>query len=106
MVINSTYKKDKRSHSGSIFVDMTFEEYLKSKKIDSAKFHLNEGEIYDEYQTLFNQMHPSSFTAQKLFVINKLRRKYLLVVENNEKLVEKSMPSKPKVMMRPKPKNS
>jgi hypothetical protein len=58
--------------------NMTFEEYLVSKKIDSHKFHTSEPERFEEWKHLFEQMHVDSFTAHKKFLINPTRRKYLL----------------------------
>jgi len=55
---------------------MDFEAYLHSKKIDSATFKLKEAGDFSELESLFNQVHRDSFTAQKLFLINPLRRKY------------------------------
>lgn len=65
---------------------MTWEEYLIKKKINSASFKKNEPERWEEWRILFEQIHPSSFTDQKKFLINETRRKYLLKVE--EKPVE------------------
>ena len=57
---------------------MTFEEYLVSKKIDSALFLAKENELWTSWKVEFEQMHPNSFTAQKLYLINPIRRKYPL----------------------------
>ena len=57
---------------------MTFEEYLTSKKIDKKAFSQHEAERFQEWETLFGQLHPESFTAQKKFLINDMRKKYLL----------------------------
>ncbi|MEM9671607.1 MAG: hypothetical protein ACFB15_15655 [Cyclobacteriaceae bacterium] len=57
----------------------TFEEYLEKKKIDSSAFQQAEEELWLEWQGLFEQIHPDSFTSQKLFLINPIRRKYPLV---------------------------
>ncbi len=48
------------------------------KKIDPAAFRINEPTNFIEFQLIFNQVHPDSFTAQKLFLINKIRRQYPL----------------------------
>lgn len=56
---------------------MDFKEYLHSKKIDSAAFKDKEENRFSEWEQLFDQMNPASFTAQKLFLINLLRRKYI-----------------------------
>ena len=55
---------------------MTFEEYLTSKKIDSLAFLNAEPEKYKEYKEIFEQMHPNSFSMQKLNMINPIRRRY------------------------------
>jgi hypothetical protein len=57
---------------------MEFEEYLKQKKIDASIFKKNDPGRFDEWQELFQTMHPESFTAQKKFLINDIRRRYLL----------------------------
>lgn len=53
-----------------------FETYLKGKKINPRDFELKEPERYMEFKTIFEQVHPDSFTAQKLFLINQIRRRY------------------------------
>ncbi|HEX6892184.1 MAG TPA: hypothetical protein VF141_15865 [Chryseolinea sp.] len=60
---------------------MDFEAYLISKKIDSALFHKAEPDLWASWKVEFEQMHPASFTAQKLYLINPVRRKYLLYHE-------------------------
>ncbi|MEZ4902182.1 MAG: hypothetical protein R2822_10715 [Spirosomataceae bacterium] len=57
---------------------MTFDEYLFSKKINLEAFRQQEAERFQEWQSLFVQLHPESFTAQKKFLINDIRRKYPL----------------------------
>ncbi len=57
---------------------MTFEEYLISKKIDGDEFRRRQPGRYLEWQTLFSQTHPESFTMQKKFLINDIRRLYQL----------------------------
>lgn len=57
---------------------ISFEEYLTGKKIDSAAFQSQESKRWEEYKTIFEQVHPESFTTQKKFVINDLRRQYHL----------------------------
>lgn len=57
---------------------MSFDEYLISKKIDGKKFRQAESERFEEWKSLFAQMHAESFTAHKKFLINPIRRKYLL----------------------------
>jgi hypothetical protein len=55
-----------------------FEAYLISKKIDTVAFAKAERELWQSWKTEFEQIHPNSFTAQKLYLINPLRRKYHL----------------------------
>lgn len=55
---------------------MTFEEYLSSKSIDSEKFRAAEPQHWAEWHSRFDLMHPASFTARHLYLINPLRRKY------------------------------
>jgi hypothetical protein len=57
---------------------MTFEEYLISKKIDKYAFRASEPLLYADWQDLFKQMHPESFTAHKKFLINPIRRRFLM----------------------------
>lgn len=79
-----------------------------SKKIDPQAFQANEQPTYEGWSHEFQQMHEKSFTAQKLFLINKIRRRYLLkVVESTIAPsvsvvgeVKVAKPSKP--IMRPK----
>lgn len=55
---------------------MTFAEYLTQKKINAQAFQQAEPERFKEWEQLFGQVHPDSFTAQKKFLINPIRRKY------------------------------
>ncbi len=57
---------------------MDFEAYLISKRIDSALFRKSEPDVWQAWKEEFEQIHPTSFTAQKLYMINPVRRKYLL----------------------------
>lgn len=57
---------------------MDFETYLTSKKIDSAAFQEAEPGLWKTWNHEFQQMHPDSFTMQKLNLINPVRRKYTL----------------------------
>jgi hypothetical protein len=59
---------------------MVFEQFLEQKNIDSEKFLWSDPEHFQELKVIFNQIHPESFTAQKKFLINKLRRKYQLTL--------------------------
>jgi hypothetical protein len=57
---------------------MTFKEYLSQKKIDANQFQQTEPGLYEEWQQIFMQMHPESFTTQKKFLLNDIRRKYIV----------------------------
>lgn len=57
---------------------MEFEDYLKSKKIDEGAFKKADHVRYEEWRGLFADMHPESFTAQKKFLLNEIRRRYHL----------------------------
>lgn len=64
---------------------MEWETYLEQKKIDAAAYQQHQPLQYEEFRQLFNQMHPDSFTAQKLFLINGIRRRYHLKPAEAEK---------------------
>jgi hypothetical protein len=55
---------------------MTWEEYCIKKKINSEAFKKGEPQRWTELKTIFEQMHPNSFTEQKKFIINDIRRMY------------------------------
>src|SRR5688572_3719446 len=77
---------------------VNFEEYLISKKIDSVAFQRAQPKLWNEWFMEFEQMHPNSFTVQKLNLINPIRRQYPL------KLVpEKPPTSTEEVKTEPKP---
>jgi hypothetical protein len=57
---------------------MDFEAYLSEKKIDSSQFRQLEENRYEEWKRAFEQMSPASFTVQKKFLLNDIRRKYLV----------------------------
>ena len=88
---------------------MTWEEYLESKKIESVDFKKKQSELWHNWKAVFEQMHPNSFTAQKLYLINPIRRKIPLKVEDHapSKENDKLGTSKPKAirpkMGKPKP---
>ena len=76
---------------------MEFDEYLTGKKIDAAKFRAAETDQYESFKEIFDQVHPESFTQQKLFLINKIRRAYKL-----EEVNEAKKTSSASKVMRPK----
>jgi hypothetical protein len=57
---------------------MEWEAYLESKKINPVAYRQAEPVQFAAFRKLFYQMHPVSFTAQKLFLINRIRREYPL----------------------------
>jgi hypothetical protein len=89
---------------------VNFEAYLTSKKIDSAALKKADPVLWESWQKEFELLHPNSFTAQKLYLINPLRRKFQLkdaIVETAEVpsgTTASAPAAKPKPMMRPKPK--
>ena len=60
---------------------MSFEEYLASKKIDSDAYKMSEPAQWSSFAAIFEQMHPKSFTLQKLNLINGIRREFPYVEE-------------------------
>ena len=60
---------------------MEFEAYLKLKKIDPETFRTKDHVRFSEWENLFATMHPDSFTAQKKFLVNEIRRRYHLQEE-------------------------
>jgi hypothetical protein len=83
---------------------MKFEEYLISKKIDSQAFLAAEPQLWNEWNGLFQEMSAASFTAQKLYLINPIRRKYLLKISEVAGVPKPSAPAAAKPVMKPKPK--
>lgn len=73
-----------------------FQEYLSAKKIDSQSFETEAKKVFDEWQGHFEQMSSESFTAQKLFLINNIRRKFPLK-ENLSPPPTKKPAAKPKI---------
>jgi hypothetical protein len=105
-------KDAKINHGFELFLSgkkfaMTFEEYLTSRKIDSPVFRQAEPQRWQEWKQIFTQTHPESFTAQKKFLLNPIRRKYRLAEPEKtdvspQKTVETGTPvSKPKIAMKP-----
>lgn len=88
---------------------MNFEEYLRSKKIDAVAFQQAEPKTFETWRSEFAEMHPNSFTIQKLNLINPVRRKYRLSESAGPEqiLPEAKGPSKPgtaRPIIKPKPK--
>lgn len=82
---------------------MDFHTWLSGKKIDEVAFKKAEPDQYQQLKSVFDQVHPDSFTAQKLFLINPIRRKYPLKVEA---VVTAPKPKAARPMIRPKPKTN
>ena len=75
-----------------------FVNYLLKKRIDAAEFRKGEPEMFSEWEKLFLTVHPDSFTAQKLFLINPIRRSYpLQEAEANEDSVPRKKTMTPKI---------
>jgi hypothetical protein len=74
---------------------VNFEEYLTSKKIDSAAFEKAEPVLFNSWKAEFEQMHPNSFTVQKLNLINPIRRKYQLMETPPTNKTEDPTPAPP-----------
>jgi hypothetical protein len=83
---------------------MNFEEYLISKRIDSQAFRSAEPLLWNEWNALFEAMSPTSFTAQKLYLINPMRRKYLLKLPEPPPTPKPASTAAAKPVMKPKPK--
>lgn len=79
-----------------------FEEYLNGKKIDPQQFKAAEPERWQDFEQLFYQVHPNSFTQQKLFLLNPLRRRYPYKPPETTEEVPKKKAARP-VMRRKKP---
>lgn len=61
---------------------MKFEEYCSTKNIDAIAFENAEKLYYADLKVIFEQISEASFTQQKMFIINKIRRKYQLQNSN------------------------
>lgn len=79
---------------------MTWKEYLVSKKIDPDRFKSGNNRLFREMGLLFEQLHPDSFTAQKLYLINRIRRNYKL--ELTGKSEPQAQEKKPRPKLTPK----
>jgi hypothetical protein len=75
-----------------------FESFLQHKKIDPSRFKKRKPSQYEAFEALFEKVHPDSFVAQKLFLINAIRREFPWkdsVEATNQKL--KSTKVKPRI---------
>lgn len=78
--------------------NVTFDEYLATKLIDYERFKLTDVKHYEQLKEVFDVTHPDSFTAQKLFLINPIRRKFL----RNPEIPKSDSVEKSKIKLRPK----
>lgn len=74
-----------------------FEEYLTGKRIDPERFKKKRPGQYQEFERIFLQVHPNSFTSQKLFLINQVRREFPYRGATDEKEAPKKPKLKPKI---------
>ncbi|HLO43446.1 MAG TPA: hypothetical protein VK175_03870 [Leadbetterella sp.] len=58
--------------------NLSFEEFLTSKKIDFSKFLKSEPIMFSQWKQDYSKIHPESFVMQKKFQINAIRRRFLL----------------------------
>lgn len=79
---------------------MDFTTYLQQKKIDAEAFRTADPHQWATWKKIFDQVHPDSFTAQKLYLINPLRR--LFPYEEDAQPQVKKEPAK-KPLIKPKP---
>jgi hypothetical protein len=80
--------------------EMEFEEYLKQRKIDSATFKNKFPDVFETFVKHFELMHPESFAAQKLFLINNIRRECPIKVESTAENKPQIVKAKPKITPR------
>ena len=62
-------------------MELSFSDYLKSKKINEEAFKAALPEEYARWQADFEDTHPDSFTLRKKFLINPYRRRFMLPAE-------------------------
>ena len=67
-----------------------FIEYLEEKRIDPITFKLGELTLFTDWEKEFLQLHPVSFTSQKLYLINNIRRRFTLPEDRVKVPVKKS----------------
>jgi len=66
-----------------------FIEYLEGKRIDALAFKKSDEILFTTWEREFMQMHPKSFTSQKLYLINNIRKQYLLPEDRVKQIVKK-----------------
>jgi len=81
-----------------------FVEYLEEKRIDALAFKKGDADLFVVWENEFMQMHPKSFTSQKLYLINNIRRQYLLPEDRVKQPVKKvKLAAKKPLVVKPKP---
>ena len=83
-----------------------FKTFLEKKKIDWKLFRLGEPGRFEEWGRLYSQVSEPSFVAQKLFLINPLRRKYKLeIAEENKEAAQSGVKKSRPAFKKAKPQN-
>ncbi|MCC5919834.1 MAG: hypothetical protein LAT68_02985 [Cyclobacteriaceae bacterium] len=70
-------------------MESSLKDWLISKKIDPDRFKKSDPDRFATWEKEFEQMHPKSFTAQNLFLINPIRRNYPIKIDGEAKKVVK-----------------
>ena len=77
-----------------------FDNYLASKMIDPEAFKKAEPDVWAAWESEFEQMHPVSFSLQKLNLLTVVRRKYLLRMRTDG-VSETTSPASPQAPVKP-----
>lgn len=85
---------------------INFAEYCKSKRINPDLFKRAEPELYSKFKSEFTQMSPQSFTAQKLFLINDIRRRFNFAPPLDAKTIKQNSEKTPIIKPSPVQKNN
>lgn len=83
---------------------LNFKEYCRSKSIDPDLFKHSESFRFSKFEEEYNQMSPESFTAQKLFLLNEIRRRFNFVKPKDEKSKTQAVAKPKTVKLTSKPK--
>ncbi len=81
--------------------ELSFESYCRKKKIDPDLFLNADPEKFKEWETIFMQVHPDSFTEQKKFLINPIRKLYTLKENPVDKPIASAAIAKPVIKVLP-----
>ena len=79
-----------------------FYAYLVRKRIDPDLFKSEDPTSFASFEKVFNEVHENSFTAQKLFLINALRRRYNRNVIKEDPEGPKTSKMRPKMIVKAK----